>query len=1237
MPIKSKLRSFSRLAGYSLLGVAAVLLTNRWWIPALLPTFLERYDVHVESIEHTDEGGYQLQHVRIQNPRFELSIDQLVTPSWFQYVWERWNLAFSDASSVRLGSISVRLKATETEPSSEAVYLPDLLDQVERAIAAIEPWLPPIAITQIEILDATKQPLARLKDVEVNDQHLHLQVTTPALPEMVELQTTFPHAGAWSLSLSSPELSLSGHFNIQNRPTNTQITGNLLRLESTLELSASFSNERWRPTAAHATTERFNIPVKWVPTTPSTELTRLEVNNLNARWDGSDYRISGSASAEATDASATQLDGRASLSIAGNLDQLRILEGTLHSDWATLHLSDPVGIQFADKSLQGDAQLSTQVELSRLPWLDATGQVQATLTVQPTRPTARVAFSLRADALSYQDQTLQELTATGWFDFNSIHITELRASPNGLADHTDRLELSGTVDWANSVADLKINALLTHDWLNEIIGQPLFVEPLTIEQGTLTGWIDQPLISAQFKTSVETPQIERVQLAGRVESTGMDRIAGNFEAICEQSKINLTGWLERSEGTIEAELTQLYWADPDRPPLALVEPSRITWSTVAGDIPWEQRLNVPNFLLRGPEMSVAFACKPHSSLAASLQNVSLFRLDRWLKTDLPQYQIDSIQAEISTLRPLVAGRLQIKLSEAVDSNTRIDLQLSAVADVNGITFEQLDLNFQQQPILHGHGSIPIQITLPATGKSSPFRVLADSAISGTLTGRSTTAFESWLKQKTAICLTSGRIDIDLQGELLDPSGTVHIAIDGLRTERAIGDYTLPELRDLKLNSRVDSNQLVLDQLSFLLRNSAVEGSLTLPLASLEQLFNDETRDLTAGLADLTGQLTVKDWRIENWTDYLPTSLRRSGILDGTLVVEPGLDLSGQLTFKELALRPIQSLPSIDSIQGRLKLENDRLTIESANAQFGGSRVDLAGEIDMTDRTEPLWNLTVAGLNVPMVRTKDMILRGDLDVKVATGQSSEGVLVSGKLNLLRSTLLVDFNPLAPNLAGSTPTRPPFFRITEAPFAEWRFDLKLLGDQFMRVRSPYFRTTLSANMDLKGSFANPELSGSVRNTGGELHFPGAKFSLDEGEAFIEAGRPDVVQLDFSGIAQKASRVIIMEVSQTLDDPRVQFQATPPMSNAAIVRFLATGSNSSGGLGNVGLYLGQGMLGSGSLNSMVTENLTVDIGNETTRSGRSLIGARYQISPQWAVEGDYDVNGAYNANLIWSIFKR
>lgn len=376
--------------------------------------------------------------------------------------------------------------------------------------------------------------------------------------------------------------------------------------------------------------------------------------------------------------------------------------------------------------------------------------------------------------------------------------------------------------------------------------------------------------------------------------------------------------------------------------------------------------------------------------------------------------------------------------------------------------------------------------------------------------------------------------------------------------------------------------------------------------------------------------------LAKWAPYLPEALRRTGRLSGALDYMPDDGLSGEVGFKGFALRPTQNFPAVDSIEGQFEVADRILTLKQAGARVGGSPVLMNGRFDWSAWPRAEWAIEVTGANVPIVRRPDVILRSDLEVVLRNGAEPGSAELSGRLGLRSSTMLVEFDPLSPPVESGPATRPPFFQVDEAPFDRWALRLRIDGDRFLRVRSPYFRALLSAGFDLGGTLGQPLLIGALRVDEGHLSFPGAKLSIDAGEAYVEASRPNTLQLDFSGIARTGSHVVSMHVGGSADEPQIQFEASPPLPNISIIRLLTTGRTSGGGAGAVGLYLGRGLFGAGGMGDNLGDRLSVDIGEETTRSGRSVVGVRYKIDQNLSLESEYDVYDSYNTDLLWTIFR-
>jgi len=499
-------------------------------------------------------------------------------------------------------------------------------------------------------------------------------------------------------------------------------------------------------------------------------------------------------------------------------------------------------------------------------------------------------------------------------------------------------------------------------------------------------------------------------------------------------------------------------------------------------------------------------------------------------------------------------------------------------------------------------------------------------------------FGKWLHDMAGVHSTEGSARLELSGSPLQPKGLLSVSIASMAFGKGLLDRPVPPLRDIRLEARLDRDEVSLKDFRFRVNESGLEGQASLPTRVLEESLSLD-RPARGGylLKHLAGEVNLKGWRAVDWEEVLPAVLRRSGTVDGWLQLKPDLDLTGSLNFKGFGLRPTEALPPVDKIEGRFALSDRVLNVEGGSAEIGGNPIRFGGWLNLKNLEAAEWEFSAKGDNIPLVRTTDMILRSDVDLTASRLGEGNSPLLAGQLKLRDSTLLLEFDPLSPGVRTGPRKAPPYFSVPEGPFAPWRFDLSLQGEDFLRIRSPYFQGLLSADFALGGTFAQPILIGMARTRDAVLRFPGAKVKIDRGEAFIEEGRTEVVQLALTGVARTSSYVISMDVSNTLDNPRIEFESTPGLSNAEIVRLLATGSARSGGAGTVGLYFGQGLLGSPGMNESIMDRLTIDIGENVTEEGKETIGVRYDLGGDYFLKGEYDEYDAYNLDLVWSLFRK
>ncbi|MFU8847528.1 MAG: translocation/assembly module TamB domain-containing protein [Opitutales bacterium] len=1269
-------RSIRFLLGFSAFFAVALLcllLTSRWWLPPVLPSLAGYWGVELVSAERVEEGRLRLSGLAMDlGAEGSMAIDQAELPFEWRYLRERFSGEWSAASTLRIGQVRVssgpKREAASSSDSGQ-VFLPQVHEQISAVLAVADSWLPRIEVARIEYRDAD-EGIAFAEDIAYEARRLSGQIGSgspcpdgaggsqgvrdgrapahayaelgrrmPSGPW--KLTVALPEVGLWRVDFSEADWGLAGSLELSGSEEAVLLEARLAQSQSEAQFTGRFGNLAWLPMEARLTSEGFDL--SWLPLPESEDysLSSLQLDKVQVHWDSESYQFSTAGWGlmqvpEAMDQRvAFELSGR------GDLERLQLEVAELLAPMGSLKLSVPLGLDFQTRQFSSEAKLRAEVDLAQLPWLEAEGRVEAELRVEAAA-LDRLHFELQGQELAYADFSVRQIKAHGWLDFEQLTLEDASLIPVD-NDAGDKVHLAGTVGWKSRNVDLSYNAQLGADWTNQMLGQELLVAALEIEAGLVRGPWTSPEVRGKLRTTLQAEAIEPIRIAADLRWDGRDRLDWVAELQSKGAAIDSAGSVLREDEAWTLGLDSLRWLDPQRPELRLQSPSSLRWSTAGGSL--EESLSIADLSLRGQDLELSANYAPAEGLSLNLQNVSLARLQPWLRAELPVYRVESVVCELRQFRPYLLGEVSIAVEEQLDEDASARLELSADLRVDALAVRELRLLFSGDEVLQGAFELPLQLHLPSTTTTAAkgakakqtYYTLGDGALTGKLRGQSSPAFVHWLQVRTGLRMGETSLDLAISGDLSKPVGHLQLEAVAIEIGPGLFEKDLPPVEALDLRVRLDAKRIEVQALNFSLNQSVVRTGFSFPVEALLTQLKAAQFDPMHLLHAASGKVQLNAWKMEDWLDWLPPYFRRTGVFSGSLSLAPDLHLTGELDFQDFGLRPTATLASIDQIAGRLRLEDRRMQIEEASARFGGSRLSVDGEVNVADFSRPRWFFEVKGESLPILRTTEMILRSDVDLRLDASDPDVPPLVSGQLDLRSSTLLLEIDPLAPRLQRGSAARPPFFSITEAPFADWRFDLKVFGDHFMRVRSPYFRARLSADFELTGTFAEPLLLGSVRASEAEVNFPGAKFLIDEGEALIEASRPNEMQLAFNGIALKASRVIVMEVSQTLEDPLIQFESTPSMSQVEIVRLLATGSTTGGGMGNLGLYLGRGMLGAGGLNEGLTDRLSIDIGQQTSRSGRKTIDTRYQLSPRWSAEGGYDVFDAYNADLIWTIFKR
>lgn len=1222
-----------------MVGMVLLMLCSDWWLPSVVPAVLKQWDVQMGVISRIEGGRWQCVDVRYETDGVRVTGDVVRMPSARRYLRAYWQGDVEESLLVEVEQLSVVVAPSAGGSGSEAVDVVGVLSEVRSALSGYESWIPAVEIGAASIV-SNEAELLNLQDVSLRAWQLAGTVQSGHFAvSPVRVEADLRPDEIWGAHFNAEALNLQADAELSfETAERVALALSLMQGEEALVARAVWLSGEQLPSEVQLSSDAFSIQRSWFSGLAVMQAERLRLSDLEVSWGQNHYHGSLALAAELPVEDHKALLFRALLTVSGDFDVLSIENCEISGAWGQLTLSNTLEIDVSEWAVIQGAELTASLDLAKQAWIPATGHLDGVVTLEPDQSNGwDVSFDLNGKALSYGAYEADGVTLAGEIQGSTITLERLQLD---LLDDTeaDRVSISGVADWDERTMDLKYQAALGADWLNAQLGEGYFADELK-GAGRVFGSFDHPEVEGVLQpVTLVHPQLHPVTLAGEVRSLSEGAFDVDLSAQCEGAEVLLDLSAKRAKGVCSVQLQEVVISDPELPKVQLLEPVGITYRTEGA---LGNRLHVEPLHLKGGDADVRCTWDAAAGFSLSMINLSSTRVDRWLKRNFPLHQIDAVDVALTQLRPKILGRVEVHAQTEVSDSGTLRVDLASRVEREGVVFEQLALGFEAQALLAGRLALPLRLQFPGEGES--FLVpIPGGHLSGDLVGQTTPAFSKWLADLAGVSLGEASLDLSLSGGWTEPLGTLDVKVAGLDFGSRFAEFELPRLTDLAIKAQVDAEAWQIENFECLINQSRVLGVATLPTDDLLQVLGgwpEQAVNIERLLERLSARLELKDWQFANWRHRFPEVMRQSGELNGELVLKPGLDLSGRLVLDDFALRPTAAYSMIDQIGAECVLADNKITVTRASARVGGSPVAVDGWIDANDLGEPLWELTAVGERVPLVRTNDLILRSDVNLLCKRLTVEDVPELSGELNFTQSTLLVEFDPLAPRVESGPSRQPPYFSITTPSIADWKLNVVGKGDAFFRVRSPYFRALVSANLALQGTFKKPELVGALRVASGDILFPSVKMELDSGEAFIEPTRPSEVQLNFSGIAQVSSYVITMEVEQTLDDPSVYFSSTPTLPNSEIIRLLATGGLAGGEVGAVGVYLGKGLLGvgAGGVDSSLADRLTIDVGEAGGRDGGNTFGVRYRLTDRLSLNGGYDIYEAHNLDFIWSVFKR
>lgn len=319
---------------------------------------------------------------------------------------------------------------------------------------------------------------------------------------------------------------------------------------------------------------------------------------------------------------------------------------------------------------------------------------------------------------------------------------------------------------------------------------------------------------------------------------------------------------------------------------------------------------------------------------------------------------------------------------------------------------------------------------------------------------------------------------------------------------------------------------------------------------------------------------------------------RAALRVGGTVGAPAVSARAELEAPSLPTPPPLG-PGTD-LRARVRWEPGGLVLEGLEARLGYGPLKVEGRWDYGLPDQPLV-LRLAGRDLLAVDRPRVRVRVDPDVEV-TWRRAEGWRAAGRVEV---PLLLYYEELAGGrLAPATPRterelRPPSVRLPAAPgggavvpgipeLGGLGLDLEVATSGEVRVENATVAALLEARLGVRGTGAQPGVTGTVRARSGEVKLAtGVFLRIRSGRLEFPAEPGALPRVRFEGEAGSGTASVLLIVDGPLEDPELFLRSEPPRSQEDLLAFLAFGQfpgelSGGGALGTLALRLYQEQVG-------------------------------------------------------------
>jgi hypothetical protein len=490
-------------------------------------------------------------------------------------------------------------------------------------------------------------------------------------------------------------------------------------------------------------------------------------------------------------------------------------------------------------------------------------------------------------------------------------------------------------------------------------------------------------------------------------------------------------------------------------------------------------------------------------------------------------------------------------------------------------------------------------------------------------------------------LADATLDAQIDGPSMAPTGHVVFAARNLTLEAGRGESPMPEIENLHVNLEIEP-RLIRALIAMSIENQPVSASAEMPVDTVFWT------DLYSGRRSFdwhraTAEVHVDEAQLAPFARFAPKVLSPEGTFSLNLAVREGRELFGQLRLRHAATRPIPPIAPVRDVDLNVVFDGRGFELKEAHAQVGGAPLRASGHGQLPKVGALEFDFMLTGENIPLARQPDLVLRSTVALNLV--QTRGQTTLRGELRLRDSLFLQELKSLMSGRLEQPRSRPPYFSIETQPLADWKLDLHVVGERFLRVRTPVFRDEASVNLHLGGTLREPVALGEARINSASIQFPFGSIKVEHGSITLSSDNPYQPQMFIHGTGQAYGYNIKMEITGGTDEPQITFSSTPPLSSEQILLMLTAGEiprteftlSTRERANRLAVFFARNLLTQLGFGEEAAERLTIRPGEQIAEQGGVTYYIEYRLTDRWSATAEYDRFNALNAGLKWKIISK